>query len=258
MDVFKPSRAGTRVNKRAVSVSVRDSNGPTYVPLHSHRKAQLLYSSNGILQVTTDLGIWVVPTNQAVWLPEETMHEVMTRGAVSTHSLFFKPSQSAQMRDKCCVVTISPLLRELILHASGMEDQDMDGPNERVIEVILDQVKDLPSAPLFLPVAKDPRLKKIMDGLQADPANQLSLVQWGARVGSSDRTLARLFLSETGYTFGQWREKVRLLSALERLSDGQSVTSLAFDLGYQSQSAFIAMFKRSLGKTPGQFFRSAT
>ncbi|OUS03889.1 hypothetical protein A9Q96_17010 [Rhodobacterales bacterium 52_120_T64] len=258
MDILKPSRAGTRVNKKAVSVSVRDTSGPTYVPLHSHHRAQLLYSSNGILQVTTDLGIWVVPTNQAVWLPAGTMHEVMTRGAVSTHSLFFKPSQSSQMRDACCVVTISPLLRELILHASKMEDLDKEGPNERLIEVILDQVKDLPSAPLFLPVAEDARLKKIMDGLQADPASQLSLVEWGALVGSSDRTLARLFLSQTGYTFGQWREKVRLLAALEMLSNGQSVTALAFDLGYQSQSAFIAMFKRSLGKTPGQFLKSTS
>jgi len=256
METFSPSRADTRLNKRAVSVSVRDATGPTQVPFHSHRRAQLLYSSNGILEVATDMGIWVVPANQAVWLPAQTMHEVTVRGAVSTHSLFFKPSASIQMRDKCCVVTISPLLRELILYAAKMDDQNHPGPNERLIEVILDQVKDLPSAPLFLPVADDPRLHKIMDALRENPADQRALADWGGLVGSSERTLARLFQSQTGYTFGQWREKVRLLAAIEALGNGQSVTSLAFDMGYQSQSAFIAMFKRSLGKTPGQFFRS--
>jgi len=255
MRTLLPSRAGTRVNTNAVSVSVRNSDGPSFVPFHSHRWAQLLYSSDGVLQVTTELGIWMVPAKQAVWLPAETRHEVMTRGAVSTHSLFFKPSKSAQMLRSCSVVTIPPLLHELILHASNMEVPDETGANERLIEVILDQVKGLPPAPLFLPVTDDPRLRKIMDALQANPADQRPLAGWGSIVGSSERTLARQFLSCTGYTFGQWREKVRLLAALEGLADGQSVTSLAFDLGYQSQSAFIAMFKRSFGKTPGQFFR---
>ena len=166
MVTFSPSRADTRLNKRAVSVCVRDATGPTQVPFHSHRRAQLLYSSNGILEVTTDMGIWVVPANQVVWRPAQTMHEVTVRGAVSTHSLFFKPSDSMQMRDTCCVVTISALLRELILYAAKMDDHDQPGPNERLIEVILDQVKDLPSAPLFLPVADDPRLQKIMDALR--------------------------------------------------------------------------------------------
>jgi len=256
MRTLIPSHAGSRVNKQAVSVSVRDSVGPSFVPLHSHRRAQLLYSSNGVLQVTTELGIWIVPAKQAVWLPAKTLHEVMTRGAVSTHSLFFKPSQSAQMLRDCSVVTIPPLLHELILYAAQMKEPDETGANERLIDVILDQVKELPSVALFLPVADDPRLKKIMEALQIDPADQRTLDEWGGIVGSSARTLARLFLAETGYTFGQWREKVRLLAALEGLSNGHSVTSLAFDLGYQSQSAFIAMFKRALGKTPGQFFRA--
>jgi len=255
MRTLTPCRIDEVNQSQLVAVSVRDSDGPTYVPEHCHRRAQLLYASKGILQVSTELGIWVVPSNQAVWVPANTIHEVMTRGAVSTHSLFFKPAHSVHLLDTCCVVTISPLLRELILYASQMMQQEESDANKRIIEVILDQIKQLPSAPLFLPVSDDPRLNKIMELLQANPANQNSLEEWGSFVGSSPRTLARLFLSRTGYTFGQWREQVRVLAALEGLARGKSVTSLAFELGYQSQSAFIEMFKRSLGKTPGQFFR---
>ncbi|MBV1926160.1 MAG: helix-turn-helix transcriptional regulator [Rhodobacteraceae bacterium] len=258
MHELPPIRAGTRVTTQQVSVSVRNCDESSYVPMHSHSRAQLLYASNGILQVTTEMGVWIVPANQAVWLPAGFSHEVMTQGAVSTHSLFFKQSQSDQLLCACSVVTISSLLRELILYASkegGLDDTDADN---RLIEVIFDQVKALPSAPLFLPVAEDPRLMKVMSALQADPADPRTLDDWANFAASSPRTLARLFLSQTGHTFGQWREKVRLLAALNGLAKGESVTSLAFDLGYQSQSAFIAMFKRSLGKTPGQFFKNAS
>ena len=77
---------------------------------------------------------------------------------------------------------------------------------------------------------------------------------WGKMVGATGRTLARHFRLETGMTFGQWRQQIRILEALKRLGSKEPVTTVAIDLGYDSPSAFISMFKKALGKTPGQYF----
>jgi len=123
------------------------------------------------------------------------------------------------------------------------------------MSVILDQVMHLKTEPLFLPLARDSRLQPIMDRLLADPSDSRSLEEWAAEVGGCSRTLSRLFVIQTGLTFGRWRERARVLAALKGLSERQSVTELAYELGYRSQSAFIDMFKRTTGRTPGKFMR---
>lgn len=77
-------------------------------------------------------------------------------------------------------------------------------------------------------------------------------------MGASGRTLARLFRREIGMTFGAWRQQARLIEALARLGTGEPVTHVALDLGYESPSAFTAMFRRSLGVTPSRYFDAPT
>lgn len=110
-------------------------------------------------------------------------------------------------------------------------------------------------APLHLPLPRDPRLKAITDSLLAAPGDNRDLTQWGRRTGASGRTLARLFRRETGMTFASWRRRLRLLAAVSRLGGGESVTTVAYDLGYHSPSAFVAMFRRSLGTSPGRYLK---
>src|SRR3546814_12320135 len=99
------------------------------------------------------------------------------------------------------------------------------------MSVILDQVSNLPAEPLFLPVARDSRLQPIIDSLLADPSDSRSLDEWAAEVGSCSRTLSRLFVMQTGLTFGRWRERARVLAAVKGLSERRSVTELAYELG---------------------------
>ncbi len=120
--------------------------------------------------------------------------------------------------------------------------------------VILDQIRSLSVAPLDLPIPKDPRLEKIHRVFTVNPADNRTLEDWGNKVGATSRTLTRLFRSETGMNFRQWRQQVRILEALRRLGSEEPVTSVALDMGYDSPSAFINMFKKALGKTPGQYF----
>jgi len=129
------------------------------------------------------------------------------------------------------------------------------GPEERLIQVILDRLPRLKVSPLHLPSPRDPRLKGIADALTTNPADARTLGELAATAGTTERTVARLFLKETGLTFGQWRRQLRLLAALERLGAGESVSNVALDIGYEDVSSFIAVFKSALGDTPARYFR---
>jgi AraC-like DNA-binding protein len=107
---------------------------------------------------------------------------------------------------------------------------------------------------LHLPMSRDPKLRQIAEALMKDPADRGTLAQWAARVAMSERSLARLIVKETGLTFGRWRQQFHLIIALQQLSAGMSVQRVSGDLGYESTTAFITMFKKSLGKPPGQYF----
>jgi len=173
-------------------------------------------------------------------------------------TLFIKPELVSGSQNRCCVISVSPLLKELILYAVKLPRlYSLNSPDERIMTVILDQIRQLNITPLELPIPEDSRLKKIYDNLSQHPADNRTLEQWGNMVGATGRTLARCFRSETGMSFGQWRQQVRLLEALRRLGIKEQVTTVAIELGYDSPSAFISMFKKALGKTPGQYFKEA-
>ncbi len=223
---------------------------------HAHERAQLLYAVHGVMRVTTGIGVWVVPPQRAVWIPPGISHHVQAQGTpLSMRSLYIRPDALAGLPEVCCVVTVSPLMRELIIEAMDIvDDPAPDSADERLIRVLLDRIEGLPVAPLHLPMTTDRRARRITDTLLDDPSDNRTLQEWSGELGASERTLARIFTRDTGMTFGQWRQQVRLLAALTRLAQGDSVTDVAFDLGYASQSAFIAMFRRTLGRTPGRYF----
>ncbi len=225
------------------------------VPPHQHGWAQLLYAWEGVMRVITEAGQWVVPCQRAVWIPPRIEHEVYSIQRTRLRNLYICPGDSQRLPDRCSVVQVSPLLRELIREVAGFPVlYDEAGPEGRLVSVLMDQICQLPVNPLHLPIPADSRLLQITRGLLADPADERSLQAWSEYAGASARTLARLFRVETGMTFGQWRQQVRLLEALGRIAGGDSIARVAGDLGYQSQSAFIAMFRRALGTTPGQYF----
>jgi AraC-like DNA-binding protein len=129
-------------------------------------------------------------------------------------------------------------------------------PNEvRLAGILLDQLEALPAVPLQLPMPRDPRARTVAGLLERHPGAVRKLTAFAREVGTSRRTLERLFRAETHLTLGRWRQRLRLIHALRRLATGRSVTHVALDLAYDSPSAFVAMFKRELGTTPGRYFR---
>ena len=222
---------------------------------HQHIRSQLLYASAGVMTVTTDKGIWVVPPFRAVWIPSKIAHQIKTSGNLSMRTLYIDPEYCTNAPEQCCVVAVSPLMRELILHAVKMPNlYPLNGPEQRIMEVITDQINQMDVTPLNLPIPKEARLNRIFRHLSENPGDNRTLEEWGRLVGATRRTLTRLFQSEIKMSFGQWRQQIRILESLRRLAVNDPVTTIAIDLGYDSPSAFISMFKKALGKTPGQYF----
>ena len=254
LNIHDPVKDVTDVPRPIVAMAKEYPSGHL-IPLHQHNRSQLLYASSGVMTVATRTGIWVVPSLRAVWVPAHTHHQIKASGDLSMRTLYIDPSFFPGPSNSCCVIAVSPLLKELMLHAVTLPRlYPLRGPEERLLDVILDQINAMSIAPLELRIPEDDRLKKIFQRLSADPWDNRTLEDWGKLVGATGRTLARHFRLETGMSFGQWRQQIRILEALKRLGMKESVTTIALELGYDSPSAFISMFKKALGKTPGQYF----
>lgn len=233
----------------------RDLDDDDHIPPHHHRRAQLVFASRGVMTVTAQGRAFVVPPLRGVWVPGGVQHAVAAHGAVSMRTLYIEPREVPDLPPDVAVLQVTPLLRELILAiVQGDQDYASDSAPARMAAVILDQIRVLPTAPLSLPVPTEPRLGRVTAGLMADPADPRDLAAWAHEAGVSERTLARLFTQHTGMSFRAWRQQRRLLRALELLAGGRPVTTVALELGYDSTSAFSAMFRRALGTTPSAYF----
>ncbi|GAB6390472.1 AraC family ligand binding domain-containing protein [Stutzerimonas marianensis] len=224
---------------------------------HSHPWVQLSHAVEGVLEVRTDSGRFIAPPLRAVWIPAGVTHQVFCAPDTCIRSLYIDQGVAGDAPDHCRVLQVSPLLRELIRHFSTLpETYAEEGPEGRLVQVLLDQLSCAPEVELVLPLPAEPRLQQLCRGLQAQPESQESLADWSHVLGVSERTLSRLFLRETGLTFRAWRQRLRLLSALPPLERGERVTDVALGCGYESLSAFIAAFREQFGSTPGEFFRA--
>jgi AraC-like DNA-binding protein len=232
-----------------------------HIRRHRHAAGQLIFAASGVMTVTTDAGRWVVPPERAVWVPPHVPHAIRMTGMVRMRTLYLEAKaleRIAGLPAACAVVQVRPLLRELILQAVACrQPYAPSGREARLVAVLLDELTTARAAPLHLPMPRDPRLLAITERLSLDPADKRPLGAWARTAGASARTLARLFRRETGLGFAHWRQQARLLRALERLAAGEGVTSVALDLGYDSPSAFITMFRSRLGATPGRYFLPA-
>jgi len=241
---------------QVASVSADLVDGHT-IPLHFHPEDQLIFASKGVMTLRTGQGIWVVPPMRAVWIPAKTPHSVTMSGQVSMRTLYFLPRLVKGFPKKCFVMNVTPLLRELILHACTFKRLNRKAPvQKRILEIIVDQLQAVHSIPLQLPQPADSRAMRIVQALLANPGEQTTLKKLCKDCGASKRTIERVFLAETKMTFGKWRQQLRLLHALQLLASGEKVTGAALDAGYCSTSAFISMFKKQLGATPTRYFQS--
>jgi AraC-like DNA-binding protein/mannose-6-phosphate isomerase-like protein (cupin superfamily) len=220
-------------------------------PLHRHPRAQLLFAIDGVMRVTTERALFTIPPGTGLWVPADEMHRVRMDGPVRMRALFLRADAAAAGPDRTVVVAVSPLLRELILTVCAEPVVwDASGPMALVAELVLHEIRRAPTRPLSLPACRDPRLARVAAALTADPADGRDLEQHAAEAGASVRTLARLFRSETGMSFQQWRRQLRMTEALARLARGETPARVSAAVGYASVPAFGAAYRQTFGMTP--------
>jgi AraC-like DNA-binding protein/quercetin dioxygenase-like cupin family protein len=225
------------------------------IDAHRHDDHQIVYAGRGVLAVTTDAGSWVAPGTRAIWVPAGTVHAHQAHGELELHLVGLPATENPLALETPTVLAVGPLLRELIVAYAGAQD-DNSPERARLRAVLLDQLRASPQQPLHLPTPTTPLLRTLCDILRADPADSRTLAELGHEIGTSDRTLSRLFRSELGMTFPQWRTQLRLHHALVLLADNTPVTAVAHLCGWSSASAFIDVFRRTFGHTPGTHSRA--
>lgn len=239
---------------RPVRLIARDLGHDALLPPHSHVWHQFLYTATGVVRVATTDTTWVVPPSRAIWIPSGVTHAVTILEEARMRSLYVLPDASALPVDACRVVEVSPLLRELIAEL-GSAPTEACGRRERLVsDLILDELRIAEQLRVGVALPRDKRLSALCAALIDDPASTRTLEAWAPLVGASARTLARLFLDELDTTFAKWRQQMRLAHAAPLVARGWPLSRVAAELGYSSQSAFSAMFRRTFGKSPSSFF----
>ncbi len=223
---------------------------------HVHDWHQLLFASSGVMTVSGGGSAWLVPPSNALFLPAGCSHYIRMWGQVDMRSLAFPATLQAPalMHTECRVLSVTPLLRELILRVVEMSALDTrNSTHQHLLDLLLDELHRASVNPLHLPIPADPRAAAVADHVLAHPSAGQDLDLLARRFGVGRRTLERIFRNETGISFGLWQQKARLLDSIRLLAEGNSVTEAALDAGYASLSAFIAAFRRTFGYTPGKF-----
>ncbi len=221
---------------------------------HQHRQGQLVLALHGAVTCRAEKAVWIVPPNCGVWIPGGVPHSnQVTSNARITY--LFVESDAAMLPAECCTLSVSPMLREMILQLAEISQDDRDDAHVgRLMRVMLDELALMPRERLELPVSNHPKIASITAALLADPGDRRTLDQWAEHVAISERTLKRLMVQETGLSFRRWRRQLHLVIALRGLAGGATVQQVAGDLGYESTTAFIVMFKKALGTTPTRYF----
>jgi AraC-like DNA-binding protein len=220
------------------------------IEAHRHDDHQIVYAGRGVLSVTTSAGSWVAPATRAIWVPANTVHAHQAHGDLELHLVGLPARENPLRLDAPAVLSVSPLLRELIIAYTRTEDDDSP-ERTRLYAVLLDQLRISVQQPMHLPTPSKAVLRRVCDLLRADPSDSRTLAELGREVGASDRTLSRLFNKDLGMTFPQWRTQLRLHHALVLLAEHTPVTKVANQCGWSSTSAFIDVFRRAFGHTPG-------
>jgi len=236
---------------RAVAAMAKTFPDGDRIPLHLHKRGQLIHAIRGTMKVETADAAWIVPPALALWMPPAFPHCMAMRGELAMRTIYIDPAACRDLPHGPLLVEVSGLMRELILAALEEPlDYDEAGRGGMIAKLILAELAQMQERRMHVPMPRDPRATRVARALLEKPDAPGDLDEWAMRAGASRRTLARLFRSETGFSFSEWRTRLRAIDGLARLSSGEPVGTAASKVGYASPSAFSAMVRRNFGEPP--------
>jgi AraC-like DNA-binding protein len=238
----------------ALALRLNLANVADETPIHQHRKGQLVIALHGGVICRTGGLWWMAPPQSGVWIPGGVAHSNKATANAKLCCLFVEPG-AADLPDKCCTLTVGPMLREMILRLAECPSGYEPGTYmERIARLTLEELALMPIEQLSLPISGHPKIRQMANTLIDNPADRTTLPQWAERLAVSERSMSRLMFQETGLSFGRWRQQLQLIVALRELAEGHSVQQVSADLGYNSATAFTTMFRKAMGQSPAKYF----
>lgn len=223
-------------------------------PRHKHAAGEFVYSFKGIMEIQVAGEHFLAPPQYGIWLPPGVEHVGLNRNEAGHCSLYVAPPQSGRLPAKPCALAVSPLIVALLDHLRMRPAGSIAGAeNERVLQVLVDQLAGAPCAGSYLPSSSDPALAAVLQFLEAHPDDNRPLPALARLAHTTERTLIRRARRDLGMPLSEWRQRLRILKAMPLLAAGRKVESIALELGYASASAFITMFRRLMKQTPAEF-----
>ena len=252
--------------ERPLRAKLRWLAAATRIEPHRHPWAQVAMSRTGVIRMTAGDSTWLVPPSRALWIPPDVEHVVTVVEDAEIRTLYVHPSARflpdapagqtpVSLWPQCRVLEVSDLLRELVAQLSVEPGRGSASPREQCLAaLILDELRRAAPLKLGVELPADRRLRALCEAVLDEPGRHRTLADWAAGSGASARTIARLFRSELGTSFAQWRQQALLAHALSLAARRVPVAGIAAELGYASASAFSAMVRRSLGAPPTRSF----
>lgn len=253
---------------RPVRSKMRELDKDTLIMPHTHPWAQLAISTGGVIKLSLANATYIVPPHRAVWVPPGVQHAVTMVETACLYTLYFLPQAhggGAQARwmdeaawQECRVMEASPLLRALVVEMDiGSDHAGPLSPAQQTREshlsaLVCDEIRRAAVIHLGVRLPQDKRLKHLCEAVLEDPTRHDTLEAWALDTGASLRTVARLFRTELGCTFTQWRQQVVLAKAVALAARQLPIAHIAAELGY-TPSAFSALVRRTVGMTAATF-----
>jgi AraC-like DNA-binding protein/quercetin dioxygenase-like cupin family protein len=252
-------RATHRATGDGVHLVARNYRKGVRLDTHMHREAQLVYAAKGTMQVTTPKGRWLVPPDRAVWVPARLEHAIDVLADIEMRTLYFdlKWLKRSSSLSSEFVVRVSPLLHQAIL--ALFDHGNQPDRTALLIKLAMLELHQAEDSATFIPLPHEPRCRRAADIVLRTPQASHEIERLAQKVGTSARTLSRLFSSETQLSFKSWCQRARIAAAIEKMSEKMSmgknvsVKKLAAELGYASVPAFSHAFRQVTGKTPTEF-----
>ncbi|MGD9592190.1 MAG: helix-turn-helix domain-containing protein [Candidatus Berkiella sp.] len=236
-----------------ISVLIFDRRVSTISDSHQHKEGQLFLITDGLLILDTPFGRQTLPAKRAGWIPPNCIHSAKSIGPIKAISLYFNVKTASLLPTTPCVFTPNPLLQEIIIRFSNTSNKSSTTASQKhLLALMKEELKSIQTEPLFLPMPHNLKLEKMALQFIKNPNIEKSLEQWALSVNMSKRSFTRHFRQETGMSFAKWCQQACIAHALQLLQKKRPVSDIAFELGYESVSAFIKVFKQFVGQTPHQ------
>ncbi|MFZ6644522.1 AraC family transcriptional regulator [Undibacterium sp. TJN25] len=227
--------------------------------VHSHPEGQIYVAIQGLIVVDAAGTRWIMPPGRMGWIPPGIAHGASIYGAHSNPmmgglTIYLEPGLCSALPASPLVLRVTDLMRELLKRLQQWPAMTtLDQAQRRMLAVFIDELRSAPAEPLSLTMPREPRLLKMAAAIADDPADETPLDEWADRIGLSRRSITRHFRRETGMSIIEWRQVARLSLGLQMLAEGLPVTTVSINLGYDSVSSFISLFRKMLGTTPARF-----